>query len=440
MRKVSLAFLLMLAIQFVFAQTKKDLKKPSTLIVNVGSFDFKTPQLIRNTSLSNVLANKQWTKLIEQDVAFGVSYMKGLSNHFDFAANYFLTFSDYPFGDGTEPYGSKNMLHEADMSVMMKLFTDNYAVVPYLTAGIGGSAYKGGRFDAFIPLGAGLQFKLDPETFLFTNFQYRVPVTERANYHFVSSIGVGVNIGKKKVPPPPPPPPPPVVVAPKDTDGDGIIDNDDKCPTVAGVAKYLGCPVPDTDKDGVNDDLDKCPTVPGLARLEGCPIPDKDGDGINDEEDKCPDVAGLARLQGCPIPDTDGDGINDEEDKCITVAGPASNYGCPIMQYHIDFATGSAVITSAGKKYLQDEVLPAQKMIGDSRFEIHGHTDNTGSAKINQSLSKRRADAVKVWLVKNGIPADRIETKGFGSTQPIDDNKTKAGRAKNRRVDFKLIK
>src|SRR6185503_6661878 len=71
----------------------------------------------------------------------------------------------------------------------------------------------------------------------------------------------------------------------------------------------------DSDGDGINDDVDKCPTVFGLAKYDGCPIPDSDGDGIDDEKDKCPTVAGLAKYDGCPAPDRDNDGINDDEDK-----------------------------------------------------------------------------------------------------------------------------
>jgi hypothetical protein len=87
-----------------------------------------------------------------------------------------------------------------------------------------------------------------------------------------------------------------------DRDGDGIADGDDKCPDVAGLARYQGCPVPDTDKDGINDEADKCPTVPGLARYQGCPIPDTDGDGVNDEEDKCINEKGRLNF-GCPVID-----------------------------------------------------------------------------------------------------------------------------------------
>lgn len=102
-------------------------------------------------------------------------------------------------------------------------------------------------------------------------------------------FGVKVKLfGKKAVPPVVPV----VAAAPVDTDSDGVVDSLDKCPTVPGLAKYQGCPVPDTDKDGVNDEQDKCPTVPGLAKYAGCPVPDTDKDGVNDEQDKCPTVPG----------------------------------------------------------------------------------------------------------------------------------------------------
>jgi hypothetical protein len=116
------------------------------------------------------------------------------------------------------------------------------------------------------------------------NSQYRVPITENVASHLYYSLGFAGAITKKKVVEPAPLPPPPVEV--KDRDNDGVLD--------------------------VND---KCPDVPGIAALNGCP--DKDGDGIADSEDKCPDVAGLAKYGGCPIPDTDKDGINDENDKCV---------------------------------------------------------------------------------------------------------------------------
>ncbi|HRI20893.1 MAG TPA: thrombospondin type 3 repeat-containing protein [Panacibacter sp.] len=114
-----------------------------------------------------------------------------------------------------------------------------------------------------------------------------------------------------------------------DHDGDGVTDDKDKCPDVAGLPKYDGCPIPDRDNDGINDEQDKCPDAPGTVKYNGCPVPDSDGDGIDDEHDKCPDTAGIIKLNGCPVPDADGDGIDDEHDKCPDVRGSLKNEGCP---------------------------------------------------------------------------------------------------------------
>ena len=144
-----------------------------------------------------------------------------------------------------------------------------------------------------------------------------------------------------------------------DTDKDGINDEQDKCPTVPGVAKYQGCPIPDTDGDGINDEEDKCPTVPGVAKYQGCPIPDTDKDGINDENDKCPDVPGVARYQGCTVPDTDGDGIADKDDKCPYTAGVSSNNGCPAVVSSIEAVvpdtTNYIVYFEPGKSVLRSD-------------------------------------------------------------------------------------
>jgi outer membrane protein OmpA-like peptidoglycan-associated protein len=323
--------------------------------------------------------------------------------------------------------------------------TDQYWVQPYISLGVGGHIF-GPYYGAFIPLGVGMKVNLFEEMNLFLLSTYRTPVTkETANYHFQHSVGFAGNIGKKKEPKiiPPPPPPPPV-----DTDGDGIIDEKDKCPTVPGLVRYEGCPIPDTDKDGINDEEDKCKDVPGLARYQGCPIPDTDKDGINDEEDKCPQVPGVARYQGCPVPDTDGDGVNDEEDKCPNLAGPKENQGCPLVTEEVKkkvdyaaknilFVTGSYKLVSSSNKGL-NEVVKILQDNPDMHLAIDGHTDNVGTDEYNQTLSDNRATTVKDYFISKGIAEGRLTSAGHGETMPIADNKNAAGRQKNRRVELKL--
>lgn len=447
MRKTLLGFLGICCVIAAGAQNSESNIKRGTLAVQLGAFDFGTAQAIRSGSLNTVLGNKEWSKPKEMDMAFGLSYLKGISKFFDYSVNGYFGSVKYPVrkSNGTTVIGSSKLLFEADASVHMKLLPDNFTVVPYLSAGVGGSAWNG-RFEAFSPIGGGLQIGVGQEHFLFSNFQYRVPFTQGANYHFLYGIGFGGPVGKAREPEVKPVPVAPVVevVVPVDTDGDGIVDAEDKCPTVPGLARYQGCPIPDTDGDGVNDEEDKCPTVAGLARYQGCPIPDTDGDGINDEQDKCPTVAGLARYQGCPIPDTDGDGINDEEDKCPTVAGIAELLGCPPVAdnykaENVLFATGSATLIATGKKEL-DKLVKYLNEYKDVNITIAGHTDNTGGAALNQKLSENRANSAKNYLVSKGINADRILTEGFGFDKPIADNKTAAGRKLNRRIHFTINK
>ncbi len=239
----------------------------------------------------------------------------------------------------------------------------------------------------------------------------------------------------------------PKAAAPADTDGDGIIDTEDKCVTVPGVAKYQGCPVPDTDGDGINDEEDKCVTIPGVAKYQGCPVPDTDGDGINDEADKCVTVAGLAKYEGCPVPDTDGDGVNDEEDKCINVPGEKTNMGCPLIKAdvvkkinfaakNILFQTGKAILLPQSFTQL-DKVAAILKEDENIKLNVEGHTDNAGKPSANLLLSEKRAAAVRAYLIKKGIDENRLTSKGFGDTAPVVSNKTAAGKKQNRRVEMK---
>ena len=227
-----------------------------------------------------------------------------------------------------------------------------------------------------------------------------------------------------------------------DTDGDGINDEQDSCVSVAGLPRYHGCPIPDTDKDGVNDEEDSCINTPGLPQFHGCP--DTDGDGIPDPQDKCPTVAGVAKYMGCPIPDRDGDGVNDDEDLCPDQAGPASSKGCPVEQVvvqitadfkNIEFDFGKSTIRHASDSILMHAAQVMNTQIPNSNFYIDGYTDNVGSVARNKALSKARAQAVANALIKGGIDKSRVIARGFGKDNPKCENKTAEGRQCNRRVE-----
>ncbi|MES2410767.1 MAG: OmpA family protein [Bacteroidota bacterium] len=231
-----------------------------------------------------------------------------------------------------------------------------------------------------------------------------------------------------------------------DTDGDGITDASDACPDVAGPAEFNGCP--DTDGDGIADKDDACPDVAGLKSLGGCP--DADGDGIADKDDKCPDVKGPRENAGCPWPDRDGDKVLDKDDKCPDVAGTVANNGCPEVSDEVikrlnDYA--KTILFDSGKASFKQQTYPVlQAMVAilkeypNSRFSIEGHTDSDGTDAYNQKLSEDRAAAVRNYLIESGIAADRLSSIGFGESKPIDTNKTKAGKANNRRTEVKLVK
>jgi outer membrane protein OmpA-like peptidoglycan-associated protein len=441
MKKIALLFVSAAIAVTTFGQTT-NLKKLPTLGIGFNLKDFKTAQLINDKSLSDVLLNKSYSKINDMAPGLNVSYYQGLTNNIDFMATLGATFTDYTYKGKTYGSGS-NFLLDLDAHLNFKLLTDNYFVVPYITAGLGASMYRGTYFMANGITGLGLQFKLGEGSFIFLQSTYKYHVSELSKENLNYSLTFASPLVDRKVAPVVvAPPAAPVVVPEKDTDGDGIVDSKDKCPAAAGTAKYDGCPVPDTDKDGINDENDKCPTVAGLAKYNGCPIPDTDKDGINDENDKCPTVAGVARYQGCPIPDTDNDGVNDEEDKCKTEVGPASNGGCPEIQAKIAelaknvyFATGSTEVTFKNYKPL-DEVVTILKEHTNAVLSIEGHTDNVGSDANNTKLSQKRADAIKAYFVKKGIDASRLTATGFGSSKSIGDNKTAKGRAENRRVEM----
>jgi len=215
----------------------------------------------------------------------------------------------------------------------------------------------------------------------------------------------------------------------------------------------------DADHDGIPNATDKCPNEPedkdGFEDTDGCPDLDNDKDGIPDATDKCPnepeDKDGFEDTDGCPDLDNDKDGIPDATDKCPNEPGPAESGGCPKKYEHIVvtsekielkqkifFETNKSTIKSQSFGLLS-EIANVLQTRPTMRIRIEGHTDTQGPRSRNLTLSQARADAVRFHLEGLGVSRARMESVGFGPDQPIETNRTTAGREKNRRVEFVIV-
>ena len=179
---------------------------------------------------------------------------------------------------------------------------------------------------------------------------------------------------------------------------------------------------------------------------------DTDGDGILDKDDRCrdepEDVDGFQDQDGCPDPDNDGDGIPDTRDECPELRGRRANDGCPVHTYvkieygrlyifgKVLFPTGSAHIDRRSGPLLDQIAVALKSNPQVGRIRIEGHTDNIGGAGFNLQLSQERAESVRAALIKRGVDGNRLSTRGLGETRPVAPNRSPAGRAKNRRVEF----
>jgi outer membrane protein OmpA-like peptidoglycan-associated protein len=201
---------------------------------------------------------------------------------------------------------------------------------------------------------------------------------------------------------------------------------------VAGVRYAVGLPgkggARDSDSDGIVDSQDRCPNEPedydGFQDNDGCPDPDNDHDGIADDVDECPDDA---EEKG-----GDGDGCPDKA-RVIVRKGKLVIFG------KVQFASGSDRILPKSEQVV-DELAHALHDHREIRgVEIQGHTDNVGDSAYNLKLGQERSDSVKRALIKRGIAPARLSARGYGESNPVAPNVTPAGRAKNRRVDFVIV-
>ncbi|MBX3159402.1 MAG: OmpA family protein [Deltaproteobacteria bacterium] len=331
--------------------------------------------------------------------------------------------------------------------------------------------------DAMLYAGAGIKYRVDNGWGLRLDARVLFPPSskdEGFTQDFELLLSIYKEFGRKQPEKKPPPPD-------LDPDKDGIIGDADKCPNEPedkdGFQDEDGCPDPDNDGDGIADAQDKCPNEPedmdGFKDDDGCPDLDNDGDGIPDAQDKCPnepeDKDGFQDEDGCPDPDNDGDGVPDELDQCPTEQETKNGYkdddGCPdevpapIKKFTgviagINFAVNDVRFVGGSTGTL-DKAVAVLKEYGDLKLEIQGHTDDQamgagGKFTDNQALSQARADAVRDYFKAKGIAEDRLTAKGYGDTvpavpttaadgTPLKGAALEAARAKNRRVEFKLV-
>ena len=174
--------------------------------------------------------------------------------------------------------------------------------------------------------------------------------------------------------------------------------------------------------------------------------------------EECQDKAATPKPAAAPAPapapvaaapvvaavvDSDGDGVADNADKCpgSPKNKPVDKNGCTIVSVVLDdvqFELNSSELTPDSSESL-DKVVGAMNEYPNLRIEVQAHTDSMGEAAYNKQLSEKRAASVRDYLVAGGIASDRMEVKGYGETKPVADNGTRAGRAKNRRVELKVL-
>ncbi len=352
---------------------------------------------------------------------FGIALGKEISNNINLEFGFANTKLDMLSGNDLS---EKN--YELDG---LYFFNRESSFAPYLVGGLGmvkkskainGTQTNptwGGGIGAFTDLGdflGGSSLRTE------VRFQQQIDSSNREYDDVIYRVGLNIPLGTKAVAVAAAP----VVVAmtPKDSDNDGVNDDDDKCPsTPAGtVVNSFGCKVDgDSDNDGVKDSMDQCPntTAGTVVDSRGCPVdPDSDNDGVPNSKDQCPNTAQGVRVdfKGCEIRDV------------ITLPG-------------INFELNSAQLTSSSAATLDGAAETLNKYT-DISAEVAGHTDSTGAASYNLSLSDRRAQSVKDYLINRGVAASRLSSKGYGETQPIADNSSKDGRAMNRRVELNVVK
>ncbi|MDF1693718.1 MAG: OmpA family protein [Zhongshania sp.] len=201
-----------------------------------------------------------------------------------------------------------------------------------------------------------------------------------------------------------------------DSDGDGISDNNDRCPNTlrAAITDHYGCA--DSDGDSVIDPIDRCPNTPAGNEVDSNGCMDSDNDGVKNSADQCPNSAQGERVlrNGCAAR------------QAVRLEG-------------IAFGLGETLVSDQAREHLS---RVAEVMLASPQFRlaVQGHSDNSGSEELNYRVSRARARAVRAELIALGVAAQRMDVQAFGASMPIADNNSSEGRARNRRVSLKVIR
>ena len=352
-----------------------------------------------------------------------VSIGRGISEHFSIEG--LLGYSDISgWDDGGLPVPDQSHL---DISLNLLAFPNrNLSFSPYLLAGVGylGVGYSTGGNENRPSATAGLGFLWrmgDSRVSIRGDYRARLAYEQDNNLtDFIATLGVQIGFGAGRSP----------TVEQLDSDGDGVEDYWDWCPaTPAGTA---------VDRNG-------CPEAPRQ------PPPDSDGDGVPDGRDACPDSAAGANVdrRGCLVDgssdgDSDGDGVPDRLDQCPgTTAGARTDVdGCEIRDVialpGVNFAPNSDRLFGAAEDLVR-QAAETLKKYPELIIEVAGHTDSVGDADANFSLSERRAKTVRDYLVRYGVESARLSVRGYGESEPMASNDSEAGRARNRRVELRIL-
>jgi OOP family OmpA-OmpF porin len=348
---------------------------------------------------------------------FQVGFGKALNTDWNLELNYAHSLYAGALGNDLK-------LDNIEIDALRVFYRDTARVNPYLLGGIGWLG-KNFRFtddtsELAASLGGGLLMHLhssadgSQSVSLRAEFRERYELNSGGNKALDSLASLGLQIAWGA--PRPAVPAAPIAQPPADSDGDGVLDTQDRCPGTPAGAKVdaFGCEL-DSDGDGVVDSKDQCPGTPAGRKVNavGCEV-DSDGDDVLDNDDQCPNTVAGARVdvKGCEIKDE------------IKLPG-------------VIFATDKATLLPESYPVLNDAVATLRKY-PDLKIEVAGHTDSRGSDAYNKKLSQRRAETVEKYL-KDGGATNEMKAMGYGESDPVADNSTEDGRRQNRRVALKIL-